>query len=65
MPTQNNEVFLKEREAAEVTRLSVHTLRRRRFEGREPAYVKIGASVRYALGDLQDFMAKHRIDPEE
>lgn len=52
-----------ERDAAEYTGLSVRTLQHRRFERREPPYLKIGRSVRYRREDLDAFLEKHRVVP--
>ena len=49
--------LLNEHEAARVLSLSVKTLRRWRWAGRPPSFVKLGASVRYDLGTLRDFIA--------
>jgi excisionase family DNA binding protein len=48
--------LLTETEAAERLRVSLATLRRRRCEGRAPAYIKVGASVRYRVEDLDAFI---------
>jgi predicted DNA-binding transcriptional regulator AlpA len=48
--------LLTERECAERLALSLATLRRRRCEGRPPKWIKIGASVRYRLEDLEEFI---------
>ena len=50
--------------AAEVMGVAVQTLRNWRHQGRGPAYLKIGRSVRYQLEDLKRFMENKRIDPE-
>jgi len=55
---------LKEKEAAEIIGLSVHWLRRKRWEGGGPKFLKLGngtnAAVRYLAEDLQDFISMHR-----
>lgn len=43
-------------EAAEVLNLSVRTLRRWRFVGRGPQFRKLGASVRYPVADLLEWV---------
>lgn len=54
---------LKEREAAEIIGFSVHWLRRKRWSGDGPKYLKLGASVksgvRYRYQDLMDYMSEH------
>ena len=50
--------------AAEVIGFAVQTLRNWRHQGRGPAYLKIGRSVRYQLEDLKRFMENKKIDPE-
>jgi len=49
-----------EHEAAAILGLSVKTLRRWRWAGREVAYIKLGAAVRYSLDDLERYVAEHR-----
>jgi predicted DNA-binding transcriptional regulator AlpA len=48
--------LLTERQVAERLSVSLATLRRRRCEGRPPAFVKIGASVRYRTEDIDAFV---------
>ena len=40
--------------------LSVKTLRRWRWAGRELPFVKLGSAVRYDLADLHEYIAEHR-----
>jgi Helix-turn-helix domain len=56
--------FLNEKQVSERYGWGLSTLRNWRFLGRGPAYSKVGKSVRYNLADLEDFMRRHRIDPE-
>jgi hypothetical protein len=56
--------YLNEKEVHKIYGWGLSTLRNWRFLGRGPAYSKIGKSVRYRVIDLQDFMTRHRIDPE-
>jgi len=50
--------LLNEREAAERLGLAVATLRRWRWAGRGPRFLKIGATaVRYSLEELDAFLA--------
>ena len=46
--------------AAQLLDLSVKTLRRWRWAGKGPRFVKLGASVRYRLSDLDEFIAAGR-----
>lgn len=45
--------LLKEQEAADCLGLSVKTLRRWRWAGKPPKFVKIGSAVRYEPAELQ------------
>jgi hypothetical protein len=40
--------------------LSVRKLQRMRLEGSGPAYIKLGAAVRYRQADLEEFLIRHR-----
>jgi predicted DNA-binding transcriptional regulator AlpA len=48
--------LLREKEVAEILKVSLATLRRRRCEGRPPTVTRIGTSVRYAESDIQAFI---------
>ncbi len=52
--------LVNEAEAAHLLRLSVKTLRRWRWAGKGPRFVKIGAAVRYDLADLTAFIEAGR-----
>ena len=52
---------LNEYQAAEVTGLSVKTLRRMRYEMRGPHYCKLGRRVVYSEKDLGSWLAAHRV----
>lgn len=56
-PTQN---LLNEFEAAEQLGLSVKTLRRWRWAGRPPNFVKIGYAVRYEPAVIENLIAAGR-----
>jgi predicted DNA-binding transcriptional regulator AlpA len=45
--------LLTQREAASILRLSERTLERFRFTGAGPKFVRLGASVRYRVADLE------------
>jgi hypothetical protein len=50
-----------ETEAAKLLgNLSVKTLRRWRWQGCGPAFVKVGAAVRYQLVDIEAFLSARR-----
>jgi predicted DNA-binding transcriptional regulator AlpA len=59
------EKLLKETEVAEMANMSTFTLRNQRHQGRGPAYIKYGRSVRYRLSDVQKYFDSRRIAPEE
>lgn len=44
-------------EVAEMLGVTVGYLGTRRFEGEGPAYVKVGAAVRYRASDVADWLA--------
>jgi hypothetical protein len=60
MPIQSQSVLLNERQAAHQLGLKVTTLRRWRWSGNGPDFVKIGAAVRYDPTDLQKFIESGR-----
>lgn len=53
-----------EHTAAAILKKSVQTLRNDRHLRKGVPYVKMGRSVRYLLKDINDYLMKHRIDPE-
>ncbi len=65
VPTNANERLLNEREAADFLNVSVLTLRRWRWAGKPPAFVKLGSAVRYAPDDLRAFLAAGRRVPAD
>ncbi len=62
--------LVNEAEAAHKLRLSVKTLRRWRWAGKGPRFLKLGAAVRYDSADLSAFIEAGRrtstsaLDPE-
>ena len=58
------ENLLNEKQAAIILGRSVSTMQADRFYGRGPAYIKFGRSVRYCLPDLEKFIEKHRVTPD-
>ena len=53
---------LNEYQAADVTGLSVKTLRRMRHEMRGPQYVKLGRRVVYSETDLGNWLKNNRVE---
>jgi len=56
--------IVNETAAAEILNRAVQTLRNDRHLRQGPPYVKMGRSVRYRVGDLLEYLERHRIDPE-
>ena len=56
--------YLTELEVAELTKMSLSTLRNNRFQGKGIPYLKIGRSVRYSEADVINYMESHRIPTE-
>jgi hypothetical protein len=52
--------LLNEKQAADLLNLKVPTLRRWRWAGKGPAFLKIGGAVRYDRADLHGFVASAR-----
>lgn len=55
--------LLSNREAARFLGLSPDTLPRWRWSGIGPAYLKIGRSIKYRIGDLEAFLEGSRVSP--
>lgn len=53
-----------EKEAAQVMKRSIQTLRNDRHLRRGCPYLKVGRSVRYLLSDIHEFLMNRRINPE-
>ncbi len=60
MPSNNSHPLLTETEAAALLGLKVATLRRWRWAGKGPRFLKIGGAVRYDPADLEAFMRDAR-----
>jgi len=54
-------LWLTEKQVAEMTGISVHTLRAWRLRGTGPSYVKISKLVRYSCDEIFRFMASHSV----
>lgn len=50
--------------AAEILSTTPGSLAQWRYEGRGPAYVKIGKSIRYPVHELEKFLADNTVRPE-
>lgn len=55
------ENLLHERDAARILGLSVHWLRRERWKGGGPPYIKFGRAVRYERDTLLQWIAGRRV----
>ncbi len=62
-PTPLGAVLLTEAEAAAFLRLQPVTLKKWRCRGRGPAYVRLGAAIRYELSALLAYLDCTRITP--
>ena len=58
-------VTLSEEEAAPIVGFTVATLRKRRWERKPPAFLKVGRKVRYRLSDLHTFLDGCTVAPRE
>ncbi len=52
--------LLKESEAARILNVEIATLRRWRWAGKGPRFLKIGGAVRYGPADLEAFISEAR-----
>ena len=59
MPNENT--LLTEQEAADYLKLSCKTLQRRRFTKKPPSYINLDGTIRYRLGDLEDYLQKSAV----
>ena len=55
--------LLTEAEAGRHVGKSAYTMRKLRREGRGPRYMRVGASVRYRLEDLREWLDACLVDP--
>jgi hypothetical protein len=56
MPCYKEMIIVHERKAAEILAVKVATLRKWRWQGCGPTFIKVGAAVRYKLADLEKFI---------
>ena len=57
--------WIDEKEVFKMTNRATQTLRNDRCKGRGIPYSKIGASIRYRVGDVIAFMESRKIVPSE
>lgn len=57
------ESFMNEHAAAELLGIAAQTLRRWRWAGKGPSYVKVGHAVRYAPAALAAFIDRSTVTP--
>lgn len=55
--------MLKEKQAGKIMNVSDSTMQKHRHQGRGCPYYKIGRAVRYKMEDIQAYLEKHRITP--
>ncbi|MBW6499689.1 MAG: helix-turn-helix domain-containing protein [Bacteroidales bacterium] len=55
-------LVMNDADAAPLIGISVHTIRKMRSQGKGPAYIKCGKSVRYRLADLEAYLEKQKVD---
>lgn len=53
--------LLTETELADILKVSIHKLRRDRWQGGGVDYVKVGGSVRYMMSDVLAWLASRRV----
>lgn len=63
--TLNSTCYITEKEVARITSRALQTLRNDRHRGRGIPYSKIGASVRYSVHDVLEFMEGHKIQTSD
>lgn len=51
-----NKMLLNEHHASQVTGFKVSTLRKRRWQGLAPRFMKVGSKVFYDPNDIQDYL---------
>jgi predicted DNA-binding transcriptional regulator AlpA len=59
MMTKDNPQLMTEHDVAQLLKISVATLRRRRLFQQPPQWLKIGASVRYSPETIRRFIQDH------
>ena len=61
--SRQKQQFLTEREVEELGLASRRTLQSWRLLGRGPRYIKVSRSVRYRLGDIEEWLAAQTVTP--
>jgi len=56
--------ILNDVEAADFLGLSAANLRRGRWKKTGPPFVRLGRRIVYKISDLQEYLDRHRVDPE-
>ena len=59
--SNQEDVYLKPREAAAYIKSSTSTLAKRRLYGDGPKFCRIGRAIRYRKSDLDEFMNRSRV----
>ena len=57
---QENQDILMEKDAAETVAIGYSTLRKHRYEGTGPKYIRIGRSIRYKRIDIEKWLDEHK-----
>ena len=57
----SSDIYFTPKEAAEFLRTSTSTLAKRRLNGDGPKYCRIGRAIRYLKSDLDEYMARSRV----
>jgi Helix-turn-helix domain len=65
MSDTNPKLTVDERDGANYIDFSQAALRKWRREGKGPAYVRVGRSVRYRVDDLDAFLTAHRVETRD
>lgn len=65
MNTETTLQAIDEHQAAAIFKKSVQTLRNDRHLRKGCPYIKLGRSVRYLVSDIQDYLLRSRIDPND
>ena len=60
LPSLKTDHLLHETEAAKILSVKVSTLRRWRWAGKPPPFIKVGAAVRYDPADIGAFVESRR-----
>lgn len=64
-PITTIRVSLTEADAANYIGMTRAFMRKARTEGRGPAYMRLGRTVRYRLEDLDAYLTRHRVETRD